>query len=187
MHEIIPAVLEKTEEELFNKVKSLPAEINFFHMDVLEEDVWSENIAREFEVHLMVQNPEKILPVWIERGTRRVITHQISDEILKYRDRVEIGLAFELDQSIEDVLVLAELSDFVHIMSIAEIGEQGHPLESLVFDRIKKVQDKFPDKIISVDGGITALNFQKLIDAGADRLVVGSHFQEVWQSLQTKK
>ncbi len=187
MHEIIPAVLEASEKELFEKVRSLPAEINFFHMDVLEEDVWSPNIAREFEVHIMREHPEGVIKNWVDRGARRIIAHKLSQELLGYRGQVEVGLAFELDVPIEDVLVLAELSDFVHIMSIAEIGAQGHPLDERVFDRIKAVQEKFPEMMISVDGGVTAENYQKLIEAGADRLVVGSHFKDIWENLQKTK
>lgn len=186
MHEIVPAVLEKTSEALFEKVKSLPAEISFFHLDVLEEDVWSPDIARQFEVHIMREHPEGVMQKWVERGARRIIAHKLSQELLSYRGQVEVGLAFELDVPIEDVLVLAELSDFVHIMSISEIGAQGHPLDERVFDRIKAVQDKFPEMMISVDGGVTAGNFQQLVDAGADRLVVGSHFYDIWDQIKQR-
>lgn len=187
MHEIIPAVLEKDTEALYKKVKSLPAEVSFFHMDVLEDDVWHEGIARQFEVHLMVEHPEAVIDRWVERGARRIIVHKISSEILKYRNRAEIGLAFELDDPIDDVLILGELADFIHVMSISEIGAQGHPLDERIFDRIKRVQEKFPGRVISVDGGITEENYQKLIEFGADRLIVGSHFNKLWQILQKTK
>ena len=184
MHEIVPAILETTEKDLFEKVKALPAEINFFHLDVLDQDVWSPDIARQFEVHIMTEHPESVYDLWVKRGARRIISHKLDAELLKHRGEVEVGLAFELDVPIEDVLVLAELSDFVHIMSISEIGAQGHPLDNRVFDRIRAVQEKFPEMMISVDGGITAENYQKLVEAGADRLVIGSHFNEIWNSLK---
>ena len=132
----------------------------------------------------MVEKPETILNLWIERGARRIIVHKIGEEILKYRRQIEIGLGFELSVPTEEMLAMASFADFVHIISIAEIGEQGHPLDLRVFDRIKTVQEKFPELLISVDGGITEENYEKLISAGADRLVVGSHFQEVWNSVQ---
>lgn len=187
MQEFIPAILPKDENDLIEKIAALPAEINLFHLDVLDPpaggDIWTE-FGRDFEVHLMVEHPEAVIKTWVERGAKRVIMHKIDDEILKYRDHVEIGLAFELQVPIEEVLALATFADFVHVMAIAEIGAQGHPLDSRVFDRIKTIQEKFPELPISVDGGITAQNYQKLIDAGADRLVIGSHFKEIWNSLQ---
>lgn len=187
MFELIPAVLEKTPETLQKKVAQLPDSLNFIHIDVLEEDVWpldDWNVPKFFEAHLMVEHPEAIMKRWVERGAKRIIVHKLSEDVLKYRGQVEIGLAFELSTPIEDVLNLANLADFVHIMSIAEIGEQGHPLDERIFDRIRQVQDKFPNLVISVDGGITSLNYHKLVEAGADRLVVGSHFQELWNSLK---
>ena len=186
MYELIPAFLEKTEGELKDKISQLPNSQTFLHLDVLEEDIWTE-FPQDFEAHLMLEHPEAVVKTWIERGAKRVIVHKITDDILKYRGQVEIGLGVELDVPIEDVLILAELADFVHIMSIAEIGEQGHPLDPRVFDRIKVLQERFPGMVISVDGGITGENYLKLVTAGADRLVVGSHFNEIWQSLQTIK
>lgn len=184
LFEIVPAVLEETPKELEDKVRSLPAEISYFHLDVLNEEVWSNGIYRPFEAHLMIEEPGSEIEKWIGRGAKRIIVHKLDQGVLEHRDHVEVGLAFELSDPIEDVLVLAEHSDFVHIMAISEIGAQGHPLDERVFDRIKRVQEKFPDKVISVDGGITAENYQKLLDVGADRLVVGSHFKEVWESLK---
>src|SRR3989338_11309712 len=98
MHEIIPAILPKDEKDLEKKLEALPADITFFHMDVLEDDIWTEKNFRDFEVHLMVENPERILSTWIERGAKRLSIHKISPELAKYRDGAEIGFAVELDQ-----------------------------------------------------------------------------------------
>ena len=183
MPEIIPAILPKSSEDLLKKISELPPEINFFHLDILEDDIWAP-IVKGFEVHIMKDDPSGVVEKWIERGARRIIVHKVGEETVKLRDKVEIGVGFELDVPIENVLAMASFVDFVHIMSIANIGAQGHPLDPRVFDRIKAVQEKFPNLPISVDGGITKENFQKLIDAGADRLAIGSHFMDVWNTLE---
>lgn len=131
----------------------------------------------------MVREPEKIIDKWIERGARRVIVHESSPEILKYHAKVEIGLEIEMQEFLAKELEQVPSVDFVHIMSIDEIGEQGHPFDPKVFDRIKKVKEKFPQIAISVDGGINAMNYQELEDLGVERLVVGSGFQELWKLL----
>ena len=131
----------------------------------------------------MVREPEKIIDKWIERGARRVIVHESSPEILKYHAKVEIGLEIEMQEFLAKELEQVPSVDFVHIMSIDEIGEQGHPFNLKVFDRIKKVKEKFPQIAISVDGGINAMNYQELEDLGVERLVVGSGFQELWKLL----
>jgi ribulose-phosphate 3-epimerase len=73
--------------------------------------------------------------------------------------------------------------DFVQLMSIAEIGEQGHPLDERIFDRIKLCKEKFPSVPVSIDGGVNVTNYKKLLEAGADRLVVGSGFKDLWHLL----
>lgn len=185
MHEIIPAVLEKTEEALKEKIASLPPEITFFHMDVLEEDVWSSEIARDFEVHLMVEHPEAILGKWVERGAKRISIHKISGSLAQYREQVEIGLAVELDKPLDEVIPFVDFVDFIHLMSIDEIGAQGHPLDERIFARIAEIQAKFPNVPIAVDGGVNKNNYQKLLELGADRLIVGAGFTELWQTLKT--
>ncbi len=170
MNEIIPAILPENINDLKEKISALPTEITFIHLDVLEEDIWTP-IDRDFEAHLMVEEPEKIIERWVSRGAKRIIAHKFINT-----RGAEFGLAFEMKDPIEN----AEKVDFVHLMSIDEIGEQGHAFDLKVFDRIREVRERFPKVKISVDGGISAENYQELIEAGADRLIVGSHFKDLW-------
>ena len=183
MSEIIPAILAKSVPDLESRLAQIPDEVKFLHIDVLEKDIWTDTAGIDFEVHLMVTEPEKIIARWIERGARRVIVHESSPEILKYRNKVEIGLEIEMREFLAKELEQVPSVDFIHIMSIDEIGEQGHPFDPKVFDRIRKVREKFPQVPISVDGGINTANYQALQSSGVDRLVVGSGFQELWKSL----
>ncbi len=184
MHEIIPAVLPHSVEELEEQLAALPSEITFFHMDVLEEDIWTQTNTRDFEVHLMVAEPEQIMGRWIERGAKRISIHTSSGKLAEYREKAEIGFAVELDKPLDQIIPFLDFVDFVHVMSIDDIGEQGHILDEKVFDRIKILQEKYPDLPIAVDGGVNINNYQKLLDLGADRLVVGSGFLELWNSLK---
>ena len=65
-------------------------------------------------------------------------------------------------------------ADFIHIMSIDEIGKQGYEFDSKVLDKIKSLKGKFPDTIISLDGGVTLENIESIKDAGVDRIIIGS-------------
>lgn len=186
MHEIIPAILPKSIEELEKSLAALPPEITLFHMDVLEEDIWTSSNSRDFEVHLMVTDPEAIMGRWIERGAKRISTHTVTAKLAEYRGQAEIGLAVDLDKPLEEVIPFVDFVDFIHLMSIEEIGAQGHTLDEKVFARIAEIQKQFPNVPISVDGGVTKDNYQKLLDLGADRLIVGAHFPELWQSLKTE-
>jgi ribulose-phosphate 3-epimerase len=175
--DIIPAVLEKTEEDFIRKVSLLPAEAELIHIDVLEDDVWAP-IERQFEAHLMVDEPSKIFGRWKERGAKRIIVHKYDESM----HGLEVGFGIEMHISIESVLPEMRKADFIHLMSIERIGSQGHPLDERIFDRIRQVREMFPGKILSVDGGINKENCENLIEAGADRLVIGSKFEEVWTS-----
>src|SRR3989344_3243112 len=185
MSEIIPAILPKSEKDLKEKISALPDEIIFIHLDVLEEDVWTD-IDISFEAHLMVREPEKIIAKWVERGAKRIIVHESTPEILQYHGKVEIGLEIEMWEFLAKEFEQVPSVDFIHVMSIDEIGEQGRPFNPEVFDRIKIVRGKFPGVEISVDGGIGKDNYQELIDVGVDRLIVGSHFKDLWESLKKK-
>ena len=190
MSEIIPAILPESIEDLKEKISALPAEITFIHLDVLEKDIWTD-FNKDFEVHLMVDKSEEIFQRWMDRGAKRIITHSLGGWTAKSwaaKSGVEIGLGIELRVSLEEIFALIpQKINFLHLMSIAEIGKPGHPLDERIFDRIKVVRDKFPKVTMSVDGGVNKDNYQKLIDAGIDRLIVGSHFKEVWQNSQMKK
>jgi pentose-5-phosphate-3-epimerase len=184
MHEIIPALLPSNVEDLKEKIAALPPEIIFFHMDVLEEDIWTEANTRDFEVHLMVEDPEKIIGRWIDRGAKRVSIHSPSGKLAEYREKAEIGYAVDLDKPLEEVLPFLDFVDFAHLMSIEEIGAQGHPFDEKIFARVQSIQEKFPELPISVDGGVSLGNYEKLLEMGADRLIVGSGFNELWNSLK---
>lgn len=179
MPEIIPAILAKSPAELKEKVREIPAEIALMELDILEEDTWT-GIGRSFQAHLMVKEPEKIVPLWAERGARRITVHKLEGI---EKGGFELGLGVELHVPLEEIFPKIGQVDFVQLMSIRKIGAQGHPLEEEIFDRIRIVKDKFPSLPVAIDGGINESNWEKLVAAGADRLVVGSSFKSLWKSL----
>jgi ribulose-phosphate 3-epimerase len=184
MHQIIPAILGKNDGEISAQIQKIPAEITFLHVDVLPEDAWAE-FPQDFEVHLMLPDPETHVEKWVKRGAKRIILHSLGGRTAKFDHECEIGLGVELHVPLGEVYPFLDYVDFVHLMSIAEIGEQGHPLDEKIFDRVKEIQERYPELPISVDGGVNLSNYQRLLDAGADRLVVGSGFEELWTALKT--
>ena len=190
IEEIIPAILPKDEEDLKNKLAELPGAITFFHMDVLDPpaggDIWTDTNTRDFEVHLMVEEPERIMDRWVERGAKRMSVHTAGNSLAQYREKAEIGLAVELDKPLTEVFPFLDFVDFIHLMSIKEIGAQGRPFDPRIFDRIKEIRSHNANIPISVDGGIDLTNYKQVLEAGATRLVVGHSFKELWHSLVTK-
>jgi ribulose-phosphate 3-epimerase len=182
MNEIIPAILAESVPDLDLKLAQIPKEVKLVHIDVLEKDIWT-NTDINFEAHLMVPKPEEIVGRWTERGAKKIIVHKLNGVIGRFRGRVEIGLGVEIQTPLEEIFPLVPQIDFLHLMSIAEIGRQGHRLDDRIFDRIRMVRKKFPQLAISVDGGINVTNLEMLKASGATRFVVGTGFKDLWKSL----
>lgn len=143
----------------------------------------------DFEIDMMIRDVENEASKWIAAGATRLVIHYKSEpeEIIKRIVReskekgVEIVLDFELDMSIERILEI--LHDFkkeeieldgVQVMGIDKIGFQGEKFDHKVLSYVKEIHAKFPEMIISVDGGIKPEYAKPLADAGVSRLVVGS-------------
>ena len=185
MSEIIPAVLATDIQDFKSKLSQIPDEVKFVHIDVLEDDIWAD-IGIDFEVHLMVKEPDKIISKWIKRGAKRIIVHSLGNLVSKLPKSIEIGLGVELYTSLRDVFPFVHEVDFLHLMSIDALGTQGDNFEPIIFDRIKEVKKEFPHMVISIDGGINTTNYQALNDLKVDRLIVGSGFKNLWESLMRK-
>ena len=181
---IIPAILPKSTADFSEKLSRLPREIKYFHLDVLEEDIWVDPEI-SFEVHLMVKDPLAIANRWIERSAKRIIVHDIHG-FEELRNKAEIGLAVELNIEFKNIFPLLGRVDFIHLMSIDNLGTQGDNFEPIIFDRIKEVRAKFPNIGISIDGGVDDTNYKELFEIGATRLIVGSHFEKLWKQVEKK-
>ena len=186
MSRIVPAILAKDTEDLKEKLLKLPKKISYTHIDVLEDDIWAGPPSTNFEAHLMVKDPGGIVGRWIKRGAKSIVVHKIDNNIKSLKGQVMIGLGIEMSIDLESIKENISNIDFIHLMSIDEIGEQGHLLDERIFDRIKEVKRKYPSLPVSVDGGININNYKKLEAVGADALVVGSGFEELWNSLTEK-
>ena len=145
----------------------------------------------DFEADLMVANPGAAAKEWITAGAKRIILHVESmgdagaakafvQEIknsLPSRDSffyTEIGVALNPETSNEVLEPLMEYIDFVQFMGIAKIGFQGQPFDERVLEKISRLRAAHPNVTISVDGGVNFETAKKLIEAGANRLVIGS-------------
>ncbi len=144
-----------------------------------------------FEAHLMVNNPEEIVEDWIKVGAERIIVHfesfEDKDALSRFLSRmknqfseassylgIEVGLAVSLHTPIEDVAPHVLEADFIQLMSIEKLGRQGGKFRTEVFRKVQDLKDRFPEVIISVDGGVNLEAAEELQRVGVNRLVVGS-------------
>jgi ribulose-phosphate 3-epimerase len=145
---------------------------------------WEEE---NFEIDLMANRPEELVDEWVSAGAARIIIHveakgDIAAAIQKLADRAEIGLAINIDTPLEALEPFVGSSagpfkdkvQFIQCMGIDQIGYQHQPFDAKVIEKIKAVKARFPGLKVSVDGGVSLETAPRLIEAGADRLVVGS-------------
>jgi ribulose-phosphate 3-epimerase len=144
----------------------------------------------DYEIDLMIAEPEKHIDEWLPLGASRLIFHieAIKDhaafwghDIFKEGARdvggekvIQVGLAINADTPLEAIMLHVEQVEFVQCMGIAKIGYQGEPFDERVLDRANQLRVNYPNLVISVDGGVSLETAPLLKAAGANRLVAGS-------------
>lgn len=213
MVEIIPAIIPKTFADLQEKMSLVSELVPMVQIDVMDgifvpEKAWPyaraidqdfADILKEikgfpfweeldYEVDLMVSNPERVWEDWLIAGAKRVILHAESTTdplalIMEMKKKLprsdsflytEVGLALNIDTPNEKIESLIPEIDFVQFMGIEKIGFQGQPFDERVLQKIRDLRGKFPNVTISVDGGVNKKSAPELVKAGANRLVAGS-------------
>lgn len=135
------------------------------------------------DVHLMITDPDKYAPAFIEAGANQVSVHQEAcpnlDRTLRMirdegaRPGVVLNPATPVTL-LEDVLALV---DYVLIMSVNP-GFGGQRFIPRALDKIRRLDGLRSDLglnfAIEIDGGITTENLAGVVRAGCDWIVAGS-------------
>ena len=219
MAEIIPAILEKSFDEIEEKIALIHRIAPEVQIDICDggfvpsktwplikppEERFEAIVAQEegmpfwedcdFEFDLMVKDPIHHVADFIALGANRIVVHDKSasdEEIEKILHEynapesafsefdIAVGVAIHHDTSDERMKKLAGIAAYVQFMGIKNVGFQGQGFDEDVLARIKLLRKEFPELIISVDGGVNEENISALVEAGADRLIVGS---AIWES-----
>lgn len=191
MIEIIPAIIGKNFTEITQKITQIEGLVTWAQLDVMDgsftrEYSWNTPTDLEqltgkvkLEAHLMLAEPEQVVEDWA-RVCDRVIIHLEATEDptealeLINKNACESAVCLLLDTPVEKLAPYLAQTRNVQLMGIATIGHHGEKLDERVFAKIESLRATYPDVKISVDGGVTLEKASKLIEFGADRLVVGS-------------
>ena len=133
-----------------------------------------------FDVHLMMVNPEWILPELVAHGANRISVHY---EACPYPRRVlrqivslgaQAGIAFNPATPLPDLAYLSPYLSFVVILT-TEPEIPDCPFLPEVLDKVREGRQVQGQEGIEwvVDGGVTAENLSHIVEAGADTVVVG--------------
>lgn len=132
-----------------------------------------------FDVHLMIENPEKYVESFAKSGADIITVHyettkNLGGLIKQIKSlNVKVGITINPDTPVDVLLPYIEDVDMVLIMTVNP-GFGGQSLIEECLDKIRFLRDKYPELDIEVDGGVKLDNLDKVIDAGANIIVAGS-------------
>ena len=150
-----------------------------------------------FDVHLMFEEPLKIINKYIKSPAKIITVHYESFEekenLIKTLKKIRAGgkmagLAIDLDTKIEVIDPYIKYLDLVLIMS-AKAGKGGQSFNESAIKKIKYVRKLSPEILIEVDGGVNDKSASKCVKAGVDILVAGSYIynNDVYEAIQNLK
>ncbi|MTE26556.1 ribulose-phosphate 3-epimerase [Winogradskyella ouciana] len=173
------------------------SEADWFHIDVMDGhfvpnisygmpviQAIKKHATKPLDVHLMIEKPERYIEEFANCGADIITVHYESTVHLHRTLRqikdtgCKAGIVLNITTPIsvlEDILPECYM---ILLMSINP-GFGGQKFEDVTYQRIKKLRAMIDaqglDTRIEVDGGVTDKNIQKLVEAGADTFVAGSH------------
>lgn len=173
------------------------SEADWFHIDVMDGHfvpnisygmpviaAIKKHAKKPLDVHLMIEKPERYIEEFAKIGADIITVHYESTVHLHRTLRqikdagCKAGVVLNITTPInvlEDILPECYM---VLLMSINP-GFGGQKFEDVTYKRIKKlrklIDEQGLDTRIEIDGGVTDKNIKKLVEAGADTFVAGSH------------
>jgi ribulose-phosphate 3-epimerase len=194
---IAPSILSADLIRLEEQVK-LVAEsgADYIHVDIMDGHfvpniTFGPNIVKALkkitdiplDVHLMIENPEKYIPAFADAGANIITVHAEAcihlngtiEQIKKYS--IMAGVSINPATSLTAVEeVLGEI-DLLLLMSVNP-GFGGQKFIESSLDKITRARKMFDvvssKALLEVDGGISEMNAERVVRAGANVLVAGS-------------
>lgn len=187
-----PSLLSVNVGNIERDIKKLEPATDFFHIDVMDGHFVpnlgfgvpmvkgiKEVTDIPLDVHLMIDNPSKFIEPFINAGADIVTVHvEVDDDILgclkKIKEMGKIsGLALNPDTDPMKLAPYLEYTDMVLQMTVFP-GFGGQSMVEEAIKNISVIRGMIGDKMLEVDGGITAENVHMLTKEGADVIVSGS-------------
>lgn len=189
MVEIAPSMLGANFGEMKRDAELVAPHSAYLHMDVMDghfvpnltmgpDLVKALRSIADIDVHLMVTNPSDFIKDFSDVGADIISVHVESNDpgkaikLIKEL-KIKAGIAIKPSTPSSAIEPFVESVDMILVMSV-EPGYCGQSFHENAIQRVKTYREKYPDKIIEVDGGVGPENASLLADAGATLLVAGS-------------
>ena len=200
--QVIPAINAATFEELTRQLafikQHIPEHHGMIHLDVTDGSysaypLWnnpedlrnpeSEIQDRQFEVHLMVQHPERVIDQWLLPCVGRILIHPDASERLEEiiercnNQHIEIGFSFAPGVSADDYVSYLGHVAMVQVLAVKP-GAPGQSFEEDSLHTVRVLRGLFPSGILEVDGGVTPEIAAQVKEVGADAVVSASYIMK---------
>ena len=156
-----------------------------------------EYTSKRLDVHLMVMNPSKFIPLYAELNTEYISIHvEISEDIIKDLEliksySIKCGIAINPDTPVKTLIPYLPYLDSILVMSVmpGEGGQQFIEETTKKIEEIKALIDSYNmDIVINVDGGINDTTAKLCKDAqiltAGSFIIKSDNFQEKISSLR---
>lgn len=197
MFELAPSILSADFSKLGEDVSSIEkGGADLIHVDVMDGHfvpnisfgaavMKSLNGKTElpYDVHLMIENPDKYLEDFVTDKTEYITVHQEACIHLHRTVQHIKGLGVKAGVSINpatSLTMIEEILDDIDLVLIMSVnpgfgGQKFIPSALSKIERLAKIREERGLKFkIEVDGGVTLNNAAQIANAGADILVAGS-------------
>jgi ribulose-phosphate 3-epimerase len=197
MTEILPSILSADFAHLGEQVAALEqAGCRMLHVDVMDGHFvpnltigppvvasLRKTTRLKLDVHLMITDPDRYAPLFIEAGADQVSVHQEACPHLDRTVKMIQGLGVRAGVVLNPATPVATLDealgivDYVLIMSVNP-GFGGQKFIPYTLDKVRRLaqsrREKGLDFSIEIDGGVTLDNIGEMVKAGVDWVVAGS-------------
>lgn len=149
-----------------------------------------------FDVHLMIEDPDKYIPEFVTDSTEYITVHQ---EAVHHLHRtlmyikslgVKAGVSINPSTPLSQLEEILPFVDLVLIMSVNP-GFGGQKLIFECLDKLERLKDIRDENdysfLIEIDGGVTLGNLKQVLKTGADIVVAGSSVFHTKDPLETTK
>lgn len=197
MVEILPSILSADFARLADEIAKVErAGVRMLHVDVMDGHfvpnlTLGPPIVRSIrkttkltlDVHLMIMDPDRYAPVFIEAGADQVLVHQ---EVCPHLDRTlrmiqsegaRAGVVLNPATPVAVLNEVLDVADYVLVMSV----NPGFGAQRFIPNALKKVRELDRRRrelglqfAIEIDGGVTFDNIGDVVRAGCDWIVAGS-------------